>query len=82
MLQFFLKKYYFIFTLLFIYHYPILAKSKDPVAIAVLQNVEGSVKIETAKSSKAKHAREGILLFAGNKIFTSSKFSIHCYKKI
>ena len=45
------------------------SKNYNPVASIV--NLEGIVKIQTKESQKFKYARDGMLLFNGNKIITS-----------
>ena len=66
--------------LIFSYYFQTLvpAKSNESDAIATLINLEGTVKVKTETSQKGVYAREGMLLFNGNKIFTSlnSKTSI------
>ena len=50
------------------YGYP---NSKNLYPVASLVNLQGTVKVLTKKSQKFKFAREGMLLFNGNKIITS-----------
>ena len=48
------------------------AQASSP-AIATLLQIEGGVEVVTDKSPKGRRGRDGILLFAGNKIRTSIK---------
>ncbi len=48
------------------------ANSRIPDVIATLINLEGTVKVKTKESQRGEYAREGMLLFNGNKILTSS----------
>tara|TARA_Y100001970_G_C14192919_1_gene836404 strand:- start:345 stop:1331 length:987 start_codon:yes stop_codon:yes gene_type:complete len=47
------------------------ANSKEKYAIATLKNVEGTVKVAKEEYQKSQYAREGMLLFNGNKVITS-----------
>ena len=48
------------------------AQDSSP-AIATLLQIEGGVEVVTDKSPKGRRGRDGMLLFAGNKIRTSGK---------